>query len=198
MAAALAVLLSGCTQWPGPVQQVAIDAANVRRIVLDVGRYEFIVTDADVIRRCVYEINGLSYEAYWPAMGHEVRETFVLEDKDGNKVAGFGFSQVHCVRVFLPGSKPFYVGWGSLSAIGRLYSYGYYATSRENLIGFAKREGWDKETMRAVSHHIGNIHMARPDLHLTEPSNLEDLRGLVKALPEAQPDMLDQFADRFK
>ena len=200
----LMLLALGCTQSSGPVQQVTIDAAKVKSVVLksvihkDGSGRRFVVRDTDVIRRCVDELNRLAYKPYRPPMSLKVDEEFVLEDDAGNKIAGFGFTQDYCVRVFLPTSKPFYVRWGPLRTIGRLYSYGIYVTSREGLILLAKRETWDKETIISIGFDIRGIHSARPDLYLAEPSSPEELRSQVKALPEAKPDMLDEFPDYFR
>jgi len=194
-ALALLVLTLGCTQSSGPVQQVTIDPGQVKSLVLH-GHY--VMKDADLIRRCVDELNRLAYQPFRPPMSLRVGEELVLKDEDGNKIAGFGFTDGICIRVFLPESDAFYIVWRSMPVTGKVFSYGQYKYAREQLTSLAKKEVWDKEDVRMVDYHIRGIQSSRPDMYVAIPSSPGELRALDETLLSPNPQMLDEFADNFR
>ncbi|MBE3096067.1 MAG: hypothetical protein IMZ44_02915 [Planctomycetes bacterium] len=180
----------GCTESAGPVQRVSIDPATVSRLVVKGTAGEgvpCVINDADVIGRCVRELNGLAYEGSRPPLGLRVGEELVLEGKDEKKIAGFGFAPDLRIRVFLPDSEPFYIRWQPLPTVSRLSSYRDYALGRERLVQIANDANWDKETGFLVGMCVRSIARTRPDLDWKTKQSLEAVRKMVQTLPRSRP-----------
>lgn len=201
---ALAMLV-GCTQLPGPVQKVTINADDVKsahvhlRHLHDVRQRDgsLLIEDAGVISRCVAELNSLSCEPYRPRSGQRLDEDaiFVLEDKGGNRVAGFAFTRDVCIHVSLGKSKPFYVKYEKTPTIGRLFSCSQYVTARATLVGIIDRNWSDDLKMEHARSALGLIRRIRKDLNVPEASSLQEIPELARYLPEPRLDRLEEYPD---
>jgi hypothetical protein len=199
--AALALLL-GCTQPPTPVQRISIDPDSVKTLNLRNDKGEWwgspLITDTDVIRRCVAELNGLSCEPYRgpDEQGLRAEAILVVEAKDGSRVAAFAFMPNVCIRMRMGASKLRAVRYERTPTIGKLVSYGQYECARYEVLRVSDHVHWsDSLKMERAQSILRFIRQIRRDLNPPEPSSPQELRELARYLPEAQLDRLDEFPD---
>jgi len=191
------VLGSGCVP-PGPVQRVSIQASEVHEIALHYApRREILrITDPETIRRCVQELNDLSYTPYWPHIGTRASDDFVVRDSGGASIAEYAFGY-DFIEVRLPDSEPFYIKYERMPFLGRVYSYADYLAHKERLQVAVAKEQWDEDARRGVQSAVRNINRAHSGAALGVPKAPSDLREALKNLPDVSLDNLEGFTNYF-
>lgn len=156
-----------------------------------------LITETDLIRRCVAELNGLSCDPYRPPDERELREDAILllNGKDGNLVAGFAFIRAVYIRVRMGPSKPYLVRHERVATIGKLFSCSQYASARATVLGVNDRYWSDDLKMQYAKSALGQIRRIRKDLNPPELLSLQQIPELEKSLPEPQLDRLEEYPD---
>ena len=201
-AIALVLLLRhGCPGSAGRVRKLVIDPHRVHCVAIGEQGSALVITDRQVVRSCVEELNAHSWTPHPPRKGVDGGVPVAFRDSHGRAIVTIGIPGVPTAQyiVVIPsGCRPFSIRYESLPTIGRLFAYGTFVDSRDLLQEASRRGEGDAEWWRHVPIAVWSINRSYTGVSLRTPADSAELRELLKCLDSVSVDDLPRFVDSFE
>lgn len=177
--------ICGCAKkkLPAPI----INPNQVKTIALPGERDDpnpFIIKDADVIRRCVNEINDASiYQSSWPTA--RAGPSVELRDEAGNPVITITVGSEGIEFIKCAGKEWISTESNDVPFLRRLDGYRLLIYSFKQLQNLSTKGQWTPEDSQNCGRALRMIEMTLPslELHLRGPQGPEDLRKKLESSP---------------
>ncbi len=200
------VLLGGCVYYcaffPGCVKRVVIDPKEVGSLLIGNISQEptgLTVSDPEVIRVCVSDIDGLSFRPGRPfpgGSGSFFPLRFEFRDHQDRAIASFDFIDPGFFEVRVRHSSSFWIRYDPVPNIGRLLSYQEFLRLRD-CIGRAVSEMRSNDSLDRFDSLVGSLIDCYPPAGVARPRTKDELAGFVTYLRRVTLKELLHFGDYF-